>query len=279
MVSEHRQLLYRYYSLFHFPASTCHFCNEPMTGDTSWLVHLGSIGLLVLLEGLLSGDNALVLALLVRHLPKPQRQKALVLGLAGAAFFRLVALLVAKSIIQFWYLQALGALYLFYLPAKHFLRRKKPKGLPEVLPAVSLPRASSLSFWKTVALVEFTDIAFAIDSVLVAVTVSKELWVVYTGVILGVILLRFGAGALVVLLEKRPGLEHMASLLVGWVAIKLGMMSAHNFTLTFDLAWKSPEMPIGLFWAVTGIVVVLGSIVAEREHRRQKSMPPTTTKE
>ncbi len=136
-----------------------------------------------------------------------------------------------------------------------------------------------MSFWKTVALVEFTDISFAIDSVLVAVTVSKELWVVYTGVILGVILLRFGAGALVTLLEKRPGLEHMAYLLVGWVAIKLGMMSAHNFTLTFDLAWKVKEMPIGLFWTVTGIIVVLGSIVAEREHRRQKSMPPTTTKE
>ncbi len=243
--------------------------------DASWLVHLGSIGLLILLEGLLSGDNALVLALLVRHLPPKLRQRALLWGLVGAGVFRLIALLVAKSIIQFWYLQALGALYLFYLPLKHFFWGKKPSPSRKV----PSPGSATLSFWKTVALVEFTDISFAIDSVLVAVTVSKELWVVYTGVILGVILLRFGAGALVALLEKRPALEHMAYLLVGWVAVKLGMMSAHNFTLFYDFGWKAPEMPVGLFWLVTALIVILGSIIAEREYRRKKSPIPTPPKE
>lgn len=251
-----------------------HATSRMSTSDVSWLVHLGSIGLLILLEGLLSGDNALVLALLVRHLPPKQRQKALLLGLVGAAVFRLIALLVAKSIIQFWYLQALGAFYLFYLPAKHFLIKGKPSP-----PNIPIKGVSALSFWKTVALVEFTDISFAIDSVLVAVTVSKELWVVYTGVILGVILLRFGAGALVTLLEKRPALEHMAYLLVGWVAVKLGMMAAHNFTLSFEFGWEAPEMPISLFWLVTAVIVVLGSIWAEREHRRKKSPSSSPLKE
>ncbi|MCJ2389054.1 hypothetical protein HZI63_09385, partial [Limosilactobacillus fermentum] len=61
---------------------------EVLSDPVSW----GLIGTLVLMEGLLSADNALVLAVMVRHLPVKQRKKALFYGLLGAYAFRFVAI-------------------------------------------------------------------------------------------------------------------------------------------------------------------------------------------
>src|SRR4051794_36194650 len=91
------------------------------TGD------IASVVALVLLEGLLSADNALVLAIMVRHLPKQQQQRALLYGLVGAFVFRLVAILLASFVLKLWWLQAIGAAYLLYLPFKHFLKGQAAK--------------------------------------------------------------------------------------------------------------------------------------------------------
>ncbi|HLA40112.1 MAG TPA: hypothetical protein VJ417_08950, partial [Candidatus Glassbacteria bacterium] len=73
------------------------------------------------LEGLLSADNALVLAVLVRGLPKHQHRKALLYGIGGAFFFRFIAILMAASLIRYWYIQLAGAIYLGFLAVKHFV--------------------------------------------------------------------------------------------------------------------------------------------------------------
>lgn len=227
--------------------------------ETNSVAIAGTIGLLILLEGLLSADNALVIALLVRHLPEKDRKRALLVGLIGSFTLRFLALLAAKTIIQFWYLQAVGAAYLFYLPTKHFWPKKK---LEEgQVHKIKKP----LGFWPTVALVEFTDLAFAIDSVLVAVSVSKELWIIYTGAISGVILLRFAAFMLTRLLDHRPGLEHMAYVLVGWVAVKLAMLSIHTASEAYHLGWPVSEMNPVVFWAGTGIIIIGGVFFSKKK--------------
>ena len=70
------------------------------------------VGTLIILEGLLSADNALVLALLVRHLPEKQQHKALLYGLVGAFVLRGIFIVLAGFIIRLWWLCALGAAYL-----------------------------------------------------------------------------------------------------------------------------------------------------------------------
>ncbi|MBI4223450.1 MAG: hypothetical protein HY609_00815, partial [Deltaproteobacteria bacterium] len=74
-----------------------------------------TVGTLVVLEGLLSADNALVLAILVKHLPGEQRKKALRYGIVGALVFRLFCILVATWLIHAWYFKAAGAAYLIYI--------------------------------------------------------------------------------------------------------------------------------------------------------------------
>ncbi|MCE2937671.1 MAG: hypothetical protein LW819_00005, partial [Fimbriimonadaceae bacterium] len=132
---------------------------------------LGAIGFLILLEGLLSADNALVLAIMVKHLPDKLQKKALLYGLGGAFVFRFLAIIFATFILNLWWLQLVGAAYLLWLPIKHFLNKAGEHSANPI---------KQRGFWQTVIAVELTDIAFAVDSVLAAVgTVSAKdkVWV------------------------------------------------------------------------------------------------------
>ena len=81
------------------------------------------VGNLVIIESLLSVDNAAVLATMVGDLPKEQRQKALRYGIFGAYIFRGLCILFASFLIQFLFLKPLGGLYLLYLVYSHFTAR------------------------------------------------------------------------------------------------------------------------------------------------------------
>ncbi|MGI8922434.1 MAG: TerC family protein [Fimbriimonadales bacterium] len=224
--------------------------------EASVLGDVGTIGILILLEGLLSADNALVIALLVKHLPPQERRKALLVGLVGSFTFRFAAILLAQSLIDYWYLQMLGAIYLLYLPIKHFLRHRSQH-------VVKVPRKLP-GFWKTVAIVEFTDLVFAVDSILVAVSLSDKIWIVWVGGISGVVLLRFAAFVLVRLLDRMPGLEHMAYVLVGWVAVKLAFMSLASFHESTGRGPEFPHLDPWVFWSGMVVILVVGIILARR---------------
>lgn len=194
---------------------------------------------LIVLEGLLSADNALVLAILVRHLPREQRKKALRYGIWGAFVFRFIAVLLAKELRRFWPFRLLGGLYLIYVAVSHFARRS-PGGNAE------LSEVSKKGFWGTVAAVELTDIAFSVDSILAAVAMSDKIWVVYLGGVLGIVTMRFVAGGFLRLLDLFPRLETAAYLLVAWIGIKLTVE-------TFEY-----HFPGWLFWSVMLILFVSG---------------------
>src|SRR5262245_42492957 len=102
-----------------------------MFGQTFALSDVPVVGLLVLLEGLLSADNALVLAIMVRHLPEHQQKKALNLGLTMSFGFRFVAILFATQVMKVWWLQGVGGAYLIYLLAKHLVHRSDDSASPK----------------------------------------------------------------------------------------------------------------------------------------------------
>ncbi|MEO7454198.1 MAG: TerC family protein [Fimbriimonadales bacterium] len=232
----------------------------PLAEATFSFGTLGTIGVLILLEGLLSADNALVIALLVKHLPPKERRRALLVGLVGSFTFRFAAILLASKLIEFWYLQAAGAAYLTFLPLKHFILYRKEKSGE----ATNQKPRKQPGFWQTVAMVEFTDLIFAIDSILVAVTLSKETWVIWVGGISGVVLLRFAAFLLVRVMDKMPGLEHMAYVLVAWVAVKLSFMAVHSFSIAMDWPNEFGEMNKTVFWIGMGVILAAGIYFAKR---------------
>ena len=178
-----------------------------------------TVALLVALEGLLSADNALVIAVMVLGLPAREHQRALRLGLIGAFVFRTVATALAVYLIKLVWVKLLGGLYLLYLVWSHFGSGQTAEERQ------SPPKATSwlgLSpFWATVVRVEMVNLAFSIDSILVAVAVSPKLWVVLAGGVLGIVAIRLVVGQLLGLIQRYPALVDGAFVIIAWVAIKL----------------------------------------------------------
>jgi YkoY family integral membrane protein len=188
-----------------------------------------TVGLLVVLEGLLSADNALVLAILVLGLPRHQQRQALRYGIAGAFVFRVLATLLAVHLLAVAWVKLIGAVYLLYLSWTHFFGHGHGGGAEErraIRPA--RPWLGLSAFWATVVKVELTDIVFAVDSILVAVAMSNKLWVIITGGLLGIITMRMVIGQLLVVVRRYPALVDGAFVIIAWVGIKLLIEYLHS---------------------------------------------------
>jgi YkoY family integral membrane protein len=207
---------------------------EVLSDPVSW----GLIGTLVILEGLLSADNALVLAVMVKHLPPEQRKKALFYGLLGAYVFRFIAIGVGVFLIKLWWVKILGAGYLAWLAIKYFLDKRKAAQEEEEEHGINksglLIRIFG-TFWGTVAAVELMDIAFSVDSVLAAFGISEEVWVLLIGGMLGVLMMRGIAGVFLTLIDRVPELETSAYILILIIAAKmlLAVFGIHVSHVTF----------------------------------------------
>jgi YkoY family integral membrane protein len=186
---------------------------------------LVTVGMLVALEGLLSADNALVMAIMVLGLPKHQHKKALRYGLVGGFGFRIVATLLAVYLIRIAWVKLLGGVYLLYLTYSHFAGQEK--GADRRRPPKARAWLGLSAFWATVVRVELINLAFSIDSILVAVAMSPKTWVVVTGGILGIVAMRVVVGQLLALVERYPALVDGAFVIIAWVGIKLCLDYVH----------------------------------------------------
>jgi YkoY family integral membrane protein len=184
-----------------------------------------TIALLVVLEGLLSADNALVLAILVLGLPRSEQRKALRYGIVGAFAFRILATLLAVHMLQVTWVKLIGALYLLYLTWGHFFGHGDASERRAIKPA--RPWMGLSAFWATVVKVELTDIVFAVDSILVAVAMSPKTWVIISGGLLGIVAMRLVIGKLLALVRRYPALVDGAFVIIGWVGLKLMIEFLH----------------------------------------------------
>ncbi|MFC4600872.1 TerC family protein [Cohnella hongkongensis] len=242
---------------------------------------------LIALEGLLAADNALVLAIMVKHLPENQRKKALFYGLAGAFVFRFASLFAISFLVDVWQVQALGALYLLFIALNHIFRKVIVKKEEKSVEAKEGKKQSG--FWMTVFKVEVADIAFAIDSILAAVALAVALpttnlpkiggmdgghfIVIFLGGFIGLLIMRFAANLFVKLLEARPSLEIAAFVIVGWVGVKLAVHTlAHPslHVIPHDFAestgWKLT------FYAVLLIIALSGWFLSGKKNKDNESV-------
>lgn len=197
---------------------------------------------LIILESLLSVDNAAVLAVMVSGLPPQQRVKALRYGIIGAYVFRGLCLLAASWLVKFSSLKALGGLYLIYLSYRGLTSSDEEKPV----------EASKSSFWGTVVAVELADLAFSIDNVFAAVALTDKFWVIMIGVGIGILAMRFVAGKFTTLIVNYPSLSKSAYVVILLLGMRLVLdalvhsstnpiladikdkMSSHSFDLIFS---------------------------------------------
>ncbi|WP_217561170.1 TerC family protein [Paenibacillus sp. GbtcB18] len=204
---------------------------EHTTAILSDPVNWGIIASLILLEGLLSADNALVLAVLVKHLPKDQQKKALFYGIVGAYVFRFIAISIGTFLVKITWVKIVGGLYLLWIACSNLFdlefRFARIGGVP-FLPYIARKgndegdvENKGAGFWRTVLTVELMDIAFSVDSVIAAFGISEQVWVLFLGGILGVLMMRGVAQVFLKLIERFPELEKAAFILIIIIGAKM----------------------------------------------------------
>ena len=226
---------------------------------------------LVVLEGLLSIDNAVILGLLARRVAKDRQGRALTYGLIGSFACRLVAIAAAAWLLKWDFVKVIGGSYLLFIAVKHlfFSPPEPPPGADDT--------GGGRSFWRTVLSIQITDAAFAIDSILAAIAlvgpaktpgIHPKLWVVILGGLIGVALMRVAAGLFIRLLERFPRFEVAGYLLVCVVGLKLladwvgdafeGRFSGRvESWLNFD---KVTDAGFWLFWAMMAVCFAVGFV-------------------
>ena len=195
---------------------------------------LAIIGNLIIIESLLSVDNAAVLATMVMDLPKDQRNRALKYGIWGAYIFRGIAMIFASALITIWWLKPIGGLYLLYLVFDWYKSKQTKTEEDDTIDKESnwlykLTVGSLGNFWATVCLVELMDMAFSIDNVFAAVAFTPNIILVCIGVFIGILAMRFIAQWFVRLMEKYPFLETAAFIVIGILGLKLVLSLVEHF--------------------------------------------------
>ena len=187
-----------------------------LSDPANWMI----IFSLIVLEALLSSDNALVLAVMVRHLPQKQQKKALLYGIWGAYLFRFLAIGIGTFLIKIWWIKLIAGGYLLYMVWDYFRNKDEDEdGVNDSL---------QKGFWGTVISVELMDITFSIDSVTAAFGVSNQIWVLFLGAIFGILAMRGVAKIFVSLIEKVPELEASSYILIAFIGVKL-LLGLVNF--------------------------------------------------
>ena len=229
------------------PFFDLHNWQTVLTSGQDWLIILS----LILIECLLSVDNAIVLAAQTQKLPtKKEQEKSLFYGIWGAYIFRFLLIGLGSYLINFWEIKVIGAAYLMYLSVKHFWGRAHPhkehsskKKRKPILPL----------FWSVVISIEAMDVVFSIDSILASLAISPNPVIVLIGGLVGILAMRGVAEIIMRLLEIVPELEVVAYGLIALIAVKLFLTIP-----AIDI-----EIPAVVFGAIV-LLSILGAIIVNR---------------
>lgn len=234
---------------------------------------------LVIIESLLSVDNAAVLAVMVRGLPERDRARALRYGLFGAYFFRGLCLFFIGLLMTVYWLKIVGGLYLLYLMIGFFTSAKDtPSEIVKDSPGKEkklfrmASRIGLSQFWATIVLVEYMDLVFSIDNVFAANALSDNFWVIMAGVAIGMLAMRFVAGRFEKLMRKYPRLEMSAFIVIGILGVKLIFSgSAHYVVGMRDIELLLEGHSFDLWFSGAMMLIFFTPIVAGLFSRKKNS--------
>ena len=169
---------------------------------------------LIVLEAVLSADNAIALAAIAKSVEDPKsQQQALNIGLVGAYILRIALIFAATWVIKYWQFELLGAIYLLWLVFNYFLTSEDEDDETRTL--------GFKSVWQVVPTIAITDLAFSLDSVTSAVAITEDTWLIVAGGTIGIVILRFLAGLFIRWLQEYTYLEDAGFITVGFVGIRL----------------------------------------------------------
>jgi YjbE family integral membrane protein len=219
------------------------------TDPAFWL----SVGQIILIDILLGGDNAVVIALACRRLPPAMRNKGIFWGVVGAVFARIVLIAFALQLLALPYLKVVGALLLFWIGVKLILPEHED-GHGKLDGGTTL--------WSAVRTVIIADVVMSLDNVIaVAAAANGHLGLVVFGILVSVPIIVWGSKFVLALIDRFPLVIVLGAALLGWIG---GGMFLSDVALdAYRSSW--PSWSGQLASALGALMVVgLGLLLARR---------------
>ncbi len=192
-----------------------------LDGIDKWVELAPLLPVIISLELILSADNAVALATITRRLKdKEQQTKALNIGISLSLVLRILLILFSRVILRYKFIEFSCGIYLLFLFLKKVFDSRDELQNEETF---NSPEINSETLIKVISLLAITDLAFSIDSITAAVSISDQLLLVITGASIGVIALRFTSALFVRWLSVFTRLEFSGYLAIGLIGLKLIM--------------------------------------------------------
>jgi YjbE family integral membrane protein len=232
---------------------------EDLASAPFWL----AIAKIAWIDVLLSGDNAIVIALAARNLPPARQRQAVILGAAGAIVLRIVLIFFAVALLELPYVKLVGAVLLIWIGIQLMKGDEKEKKID--------PAHDLLAAVRTILVADFVmslDNVLAVAAIAETAPPSSRLLVLVIGLGLTVPLIMFGSTLLLKLIRRFPLIVTAGAALLGFVGGEMAATDPILDRIGLDQEWL--PMALGLLFAA--IVVIVGSLIA-RSARRAEPQP------
>lgn len=222
-----------------------------------------ALGQIVLIDILLGGDNAVVIALACRNLPAAQRTKGILYGTAGAVILRVVLVVFALQLLAIPFLKLVGAILLVWIGLK--LMMPQDEEAHEV--------SGSDRLWGAIKTVIVADLVMSVDNVIGIAGAAQgagehQTLLVVLGLLISVPIIIWGSQFVIKLMERYPVVIIFGAMLLGWIA---GQMAYTDPGLTqWAVHGKVGEYAAAAVGAA--LVFVVGRWMANRA-RAKRSAP------
>jgi YjbE family integral membrane protein len=243
-----------------------HFLDAQLGGDADFaLGMLRIIGVNIVL----SGDNAIVIALACRTLPRGQRLIGISLGAGAAAFLRIVFTLGVQRLLDLAWLRLAGGLILVWVAVKLLLGEEPEKDGVK----------SGANVWEALKIVAIADVVMSLDNVLaIAGAAAGDAQLLIIGLAISIPLVIFGSTALMWLLARLPILVWAGAALLGWVAGELivgePVLETQIGALADGLGVSEAAVANGIKGALALLVVLLGWCIRKARRPRKAAEEP-----
>jgi YjbE family integral membrane protein len=226
--------------------------------------YLGAVGGIVLVDLVLSGDNALVIGAAASGLPRQQRRYAILAGGAGAILLRIIFATAATFLLRLPLLQALGGVALIVIAVRLLLDRDAHSDEGHVSGDQSAAAGKGRSFTAALLTILVADVTMSLDNVLaVGALAHGDLPVLAFGLLLSIVLVLAGSTLVASLIKRLPWLLDVAALVLGWTAANMLLQDFHVGPILDAVPYTEFVVPvIGL-----GIVLVFDALLRLRDRQ------------
>ena len=229
------------------------------------MIHWGAVFQIILIDILLGGDNAIIIALACRNLDKAQRMKGILWGTFGAIALRVILIFFAMSLLLIPYLKIAGAILLIWIGVKLLVPQDEHHEVK-----------ASASVWGAVRTILIADLVMSFDNVIAIAGAAQnavehhQMFYVIFGLLVSVPIIIWGSSLVLKLIDRFPWVVIFGAALLGWIGggLVVGDVAYKDFFLdgqTASATYKYFAEAIGAL-----LVVGLGLLLARIKTNKMK---------